>query len=304
MLSGCGNKLDAAYDVDTSLVAFKFDDTSSEKKLNSYAEDICVVKDNIKENSVDMSQATAACLFDITDKETKYSKNANEVLHPASTTKVMTALVALKYGKLDDIITATSNAEIKESGAVLCGFKNGDRASLEEVLYGLLLTSGNDAAVMIAEHIAGSESAFVDMMNDEARKIGATHTHFTNPHGLTDEAHKTTAYDLYLMFNEALKYEKFKDIILEKEHELKYTKADGTNKTLKCISTNKYFLGGIKTPEDVRVLGGKTGTTDAAKSCLIIYSQKKNKDDYISVVLHSENADSLYNNMNSLLGLE
>lgn len=303
-LFGCGRKLEAAYDINSNVSAFRFDDDSNEKKLNSYAEDICVVNENVNEKKINMTAATSACLFDITNKETKYSKNANELLHPASTTKVMTALLAFKYGNLDDIVTASANVNIKESGAVMCGFKQGDRASLEEVLYGLLLTSGNDAAVMIAEHIAGSESAFVDMMNEEARNIGATHTNFANPHGLTDESHKTTAYDLYLIFNEALKYEKFKSIISAKEHELKYTNAEGNQKTFKSVSTNKYFSGGKSSPENVKVLGGKTGTTEAAKSCLILYSQKENQDSYVSVVLHSEDADSLYENMNSLMGLE
>ena len=128
-----------------------------------------------------------------------YAKNVHERLNPASLTKVMTALCALKYGKLDDILTATENVYVTESGAVKLGVTAGDTMTMEQALYGLMLKSANDVANLVAEHIGGSVEGFVNLMNETAASIGATNTHFTNPHGLTDPEHYTTAYDMYLI---------------------------------------------------------------------------------------------------------
>ena len=137
------------------------------------------------------------------------SKAATKRMYPASTTKVMTALVALKYGNLSDEITVPEESVISEAGASLAGLNPGDKLTLDELLYGLMLPSGNDAANAIAVHIGGSVDNFVRMMNDEAKRIGAVDTNFMNAHGLSDENHYTTAYDLYLIFNEALKDSRF-----------------------------------------------------------------------------------------------
>src|SRR5699024_3631243 len=141
-----------------------------------------------------------------------FQKNALQQMNPASTTKIMTALLALKYGNLSDLVTVTDAAVITETGSSMAGILPGDKLTLEQLLYGLMMPYGNDAANAIAVHIAGSVEAFADMMNEEAWRIGATGTHFVNANGLTAEGHYTTAYDLYLMFHEALGYETFRDI--------------------------------------------------------------------------------------------
>ena len=122
------------------------------------------------------------------------------------------ALVALKYGNLADQVTVTEDAVITEAGATLAGIEPGDVLTLEQLLYGLMLPSGNDAGAAIAVHIAGSVEAFADMMNEEAARIGAVDTHFVNPHGLHDPDHYTTAYDLYLIFHEAMKDATFRKV--------------------------------------------------------------------------------------------
>ncbi|MFC2471548.1 MAG: D-alanyl-D-alanine carboxypeptidase family protein, partial [Lachnoanaerobaculum gingivalis] len=137
------------------------------------------------------------------------SKDATKQMYPASTTKVMTALLALKYGNLSDEVTVTDDSVITEAGASLAGIKPGDKLTLDQLLYGLMLPSGNDAANAIAVHIGGSVDNFVKMMNDEAKRIGAVDTNFVNPSGLSDSNHYTTAYDLYLIFNEAMKDGRF-----------------------------------------------------------------------------------------------
>ena len=137
------------------------------------------------------------------------SKVATKRMYPASTTKVMTALVALKYGNLTDEVTVTEDSVINEAGASLAGIHPGDVLTLDQLLYGLMLPSGNDAANAIAVHVGGSVENFVKMMNEEAKRIGAVDTNFVNSNGLSDENHYTTAYDLYLIFNEALKDPRF-----------------------------------------------------------------------------------------------
>lgn len=304
--SGCKRLgYDLPYDVNTSINAYRFGNGQASKTLTSFADNICVVNEDINVNNADLSLAQAGCLFNRSTNETVYAKSANLKLHPASTTKVMTAILALKYGRLDDILTASSNVEIKESGAQVCGFKPGDKATLEQVLYGLLLYSGNDAGVMIAEYVSGSEEAFANLMNEEAKRLGATNTNFVNPHGLTDDAHLTTAYDLYLIFNEALKYDKFKEIINTKSYQTSYSAAGGGSKKLDIENTNRYINGKVDTPSGVTVVGGKTGTTKAAGACLLTYSINKNSNsEYISVILNSESPESMYENTTSLLILE
>ncbi|MDO4189921.1 MAG: serine hydrolase [Lachnospiraceae bacterium] len=304
--TGCSsNSYDIPYDVNTEISAYSFGVNDSKNVLTSFTNDICVVNEDINVNNADLTLESAGCLFDRTTKETLYSKSANLSLHPASTTKVMTALLALKYGRLDDILTASENVQIKEKGAQLCGFKEGDKATLEQVLNALLIYSGNDAGVMIAEYVSGSEEAFANLMNEEAKKLGATNTHFVNPHGLTNEEHLTTAYDLYLIFNEALKYDKFKEIISQKTYQSSYSSKDGGSKKLDFENTNRFVNGKVNSPSSVSVVGGKTGTTDAAGACLILYSTNdRSGDEYISVIMNSESPESLYENMNSVLALE
>ena len=304
-LTGCNGYIyDIPYDVNSEISAYRYESDNS-ATLVPFAKDICVVNDDINAQSADLSLASAGCLFDRTTGETKYAKAANLSLHPASTTKVMTALIALKYGRLDDILTASANVAIKEKGAQLCGFKEGDKATLEQVLNGLLIYSGNDAGVMIAEYISGSQEAFAQLMNEEAKKLGATNTNFVNPHGLTDEAHLTTAYDLYLIFNEALKYDKFKEIINSKTYKSTYSSKDGGTKKLDFENTNRFINGKFNVPEGVTVIGGKTGTTEAAGACLLLYSINNNSnDEYISIIMNSDSPDSMYENTASLLKLE
>ena len=266
-----------------------------------FASGLCVVTD---ESVYDTAEITseAGALFDLSSCETLYSKNAFERLYPASITKVMTALLAIKYGDLSDTVTVTEDAVITESGATLCGIHPGDQLTLEQLLYGLMLPSGNDAGAAIAVHIAGSIEAFADMMNEEAKSLGATDTHFVNPHGLTDENHYTTAYDLYLIFQEALKLPKFREVTGSVSYTASYTDASGNPVEQTWGGTNQYMLGNRQTPGDLTVFSGKTGTTQAAGSCLIM-ATRDNSDggEYISVVLKSENRSSLYDNMTKLI---
>lgn len=267
-----------------------------------YAEDLCVTSDNIALNGFDDdSSLHAAGLFDVNAHQVLYADRIHEQLFPASTTKILTAYVALKYGNLSDIVTVSENATTFEPEAQLCGLICGDQLTLYDLLCGLLLYSGNDNAVAIAEHISGSTEAFVQTMNEEAWALGATHTHFVNPHGLHDENHYTTAYDLYLIFNKCISDQRFIDIISLTSYTATITGADGTVRNPVWESTNYYSAGLVDAPEGVKVLGGKTGTTDEAGSCVILYNQDFSDNPYISIIMGADDKAILYDDMTRLL---
>ena len=122
--------------------------------------------------------------------------------------------------------------------------------TLDQALHILLMYSANDAAMLIAENIGGSVDHFVEMMNEEAQRLGATNTSFTNPHGLSDDNHYTSAYDLYLIFNEAIKYDSFNEIIHMTSYQTAYYDKDGKAKELTVNNTNRFLRGDFQAPEN------------------------------------------------------
>jgi len=273
-----------------------------EDTLTAFSSDLCVdSRSQIAMAGVDLQNSYASGLFDLNNKEIMYAENIYEQLPPASLTKIMTALVALKYGNLQDEIVVTENCKITESGAQLYGFKPGDVITLDQALNVLLIYSANDAGLIIAEHIGGDVENFSAMMNQEAKALGATNTNFCNPHGLTQENHYTTVYDLYLIFNEVITYERFREIIQLTSYTSVYKDADGNQKTIEVRNTNQYFMGNVEAPETITILGGKTGTTNAAGNCLILYVKDSAGNPYISVILRADLRENLYSDMNRLL---
>lgn len=268
------------------------------------ATELCVSSEN--KDEIQYSGTTdvhAAGLFDLDGANVLYSNQIHERLYPASTTKIMTALLALEKGNLTDVVTVSKNATASNypSDASLCGLKEGDQLTLDTLLHGLLLSSGNDAATAIAEYISGTEEAFVDEMNARAKELMAVNTHFVNPHGLHDENHYTTAYDLYLIFNECIQNEDFLKIIETDHYTASITEADGSTRTEEWAPTNYYAKGIVDAPEGVTVVGGKTGTTGEAGYCLILLNRNKADHPYISIVMGAGSRDVLYQDMNALL---
>lgn len=303
VLSGCGNlKYGMDYKTASKVSSFNMTVTQNSGQAKPFAADLCVVSaDVMDDEAVDMAHADAAVLFDISEKEVRYSKNAHKKMYPASLTKIMTALVAIQNASPDQVLVATDAVRITESGAQLCGLKSGDTMTLAQALHILLLYSANDVANLIAENVGGSIDGFVEMMNEEATRLGATNTNFVNPHGLTDENHYTTPYDLYLIFNEAIKYESFTEIIQMTGYQTTYYDAGGRAKTVDYKTTNRFLKGDFQAPTNVNIIGGKTGTTNAAGHCLILLSRDTGGNPYISVILRAENNDYLYQQMTDLL---
>ena len=213
----------------------------------------------------------------------------------------MTAMLALQSGKLNDTVTITQDNVTLEDGSQVCGFVAGDQVTLDQLLHCLLVYSGNDAASAIAEYVGGSTENFVQMMNDYAAKLGCTGTHFSNPHGLQDENHYTTPYDIYLMLNEAFTYPEFTEITELPSYTVTYTGSDGTEKSTTLTATDHYLTGEATAPKDVTILGGKTGTTEVAGNCLAILTQNAYGKTFISIVMGADTKELLYQEMNSLL---
>lgn len=262
-----------------------------------FASDLCVVTDQATEDTL---EAGAALIFNITDQEVVYSQGAFDRLNPASTTKVMTYLIAAQYGDWSQKITVKDAMLDLDPSSSTAGLKAGEVYTMEDLLYGMLMVSGNDAAQAIALTIGGTEEGFADLMNQKAQELGATGTHFVNAHGLTDEQHYTTAYDLYLILNEAVKDSRFVDIISAPEHTAAYTGAGGSELQRTWSAGTLYANGSVDAPEGITVIGGKTGTTKAARNCMVLYSRDEAGKEYISVVLKSPGRDVLYYNLNAL----
>lgn len=295
-VTACGS---SSYDI--PYTADGFYSSVSSVMADTFAADLCVVGSDITDSQVSMSSNSCAGLFDLNNKETLYALNVNEQVDPASLTKIMTALVALKYGSLDQILTASDEVNITESGAQLIGLKKGDTMTLDQALHILLIYSANDAGILIAENIAGSVDEFVTLMNEEAKEIGATKCHFTNPHGLTADNHYVTAYDMYLIFNAAMQYSVFQEIINMASYSTVYTHSDGSSAEVDIKSTNGYLRGDRTVPTNITVIGGKTGTTNAAGHCLILLAKDSSGNPYIAVIMRAEDSDTLYTEMTELL---
>ena len=270
-------------------------------RADGFAKNLCVVVSDVPMDGVSLGENQKGLLLDLDDRKVLYSKQALQKVYPASITKIMTAMLALKYGNMDDVVTITQENLNLEEGSQVCGFWAGDQVTMDQLLHCLLVYSANDAASAIAEHIGGSTDKFVEMMNSFAAELGCTGTHFTNPHGLQDENHYTTPYDIYLMLKEALNYPEFTDITQMASYTVSYKHSDGSDASATLPATDHYLTGEAATPKDVTILGGKTGTTDKAGNCLALLSQNAYGKPFISIVMGASSKDVLYQEMTSLL---
>lgn len=303
VLTGCGSvKPDMKYDPDYSVSSFKMVNLNYAEVADTFASSLCTTSSNYSENTdVDMSMALAAGLYNITTKETIFEKNSNTSLSCASLTKIMTALTAIKYGQLDMELTVSNAINLLDPDSSTCGLKVGDKLTLDQALHALLIGSANDAAVVIAEGVGGTEEAFIEMMNEEAQRIGATNSHFMNPHGLTEGDHYTSVYDLYIILNEAIKSEKFVEIISMSNYSTQYTDKKDKAVQMNINTTNWYLSNKTTAPDRITVIGGKTGTTISAGQCLAIYAKDIYGNAYIGVILGSSERKVVYDEMSDML---
>ena len=247
-------------------------------------------------------KAEAYCVINRKDGSIVYSKNMDDRYYPASITKIMTALVAMEHADMDEVVTITASDVALSADSQVCGLAEGDQIQMSELFHALLVYSANDAAMAIARTVGdGSVDTFVQMMNETAQSLGMTGTHFVNPHGLHNDDHYTTVYDIYLMLNEAMKHQEFTDITQLSNYTITYTSADGTQRQKWLDATDQYLTGESSAPKGVTILGGKTGTTDKAGACLALMVQNNYGEPYVSIVLDASNKPELYERMNQLL---
>jgi len=232
--------------------------------------------------------AEACVLMEASTGRVLYEKNGNQVMYPASTTKIMTAILTLEHCKLTDVATVSYEAihsvPYSYSHASL---QLGEELTIDQLLHVLLIPSANDAANVLAEHIGGSVDSFASMMNAKATEIGCKNTHFVNPNGVHNEQHVSTAYDMALIGRYAMQNETFRSIVSSTSYTLpttnKYDKRDRVFNT-----TNELLKEDYRDRVDnyyyPYAIGIKTGYTDAAKSCIVAGAQKDGLE-YIVTIL-------------------
>lgn len=232
----------------------------------------------LTDNDITISlYSSNAILVDLTSNEVIYERNSHQRTYPASLTKMMTVLVAIENKTADMMTVDVDFNALYEEGAAIAGFQNGETVTFEDLLYGIMLPSGADAALTVAKNIAGSEAGFVELMNQKAKALGMTGTHFTNVTGLHDDNHYSTAYDMAMLVKAALYNDDFRAIYSAKS----YMASNG------LVFTSRMF-DRLSSPTfgTVEILGGKTGYTHEAMLCLASYATD-GKHEYALVTTHA-----------------
>ena len=230
--------------------------------------------------------ADAAILIDSSSEKVLYSKNENQKMYPASTTKILTAILTIENCNLNDVVTVPYEAISSiTSGYSVAALQTGEQLTVEQLLQVMLVHSANDAANVLAFHVSGSIENFAELMNNKVSELGLTNTHFTNPSGMHDENHYTTAHDLAIIMKYCMKNDTFRSL-----SSLKYCTIPATNKyDVRVFNTTNELL--IYDNRDVSsnyyykyAIAGKTGYTTQAKNCLVSVAKKENLE-LICVVL-------------------
>ena len=277
-------------------------------ELGGYQSEYAVIKDS-EEIQADIfkDDCYAALLIDNETNTPLVSHNSLRRIYPASTTKLMTALVvcdALYDGKisLDDNVTLSHDIYIDEEGALVSQLNAGCTISVRSLMYGLLMRSYNDFAIILAEYVGGDVSTFCSMMNEKAAEIGATGSHFVNPHGLHDDNHYVTAYDMYIILKEAEKYDIIREIDSYSSFTYTYTDSQGIEMKDDISPTNQFLAGETKLPSNITIESWKTGTTRAAGDVLGMNVLIDGKS-YTLFVADGVSKDDLYDKIGTMFNM-
>lgn len=239
----------------------------------------------------------ACILMETSTGKILYEKDAYKIRYPASTTKIMTAILALEHCKLTDVATVSHNAIYSVPPSyVHASLQEGEELTVEQLLNVLLIPSANDAANVLAEHISGSVERFADLMNEKAKEIGCLNTHFVNPNGVHSDEHVTTAYDLALMGKYAMQNSTFREIVQKTKYTLpttnKYNKTDRT-----FVNTNSLIQKSDSKAKDnyyySNCIGGKTGYTTNAGNCIVTEAEKDGMSVVVVVLGGVQTSDGL-----------
>lgn len=248
-----------------------------------------------------------ALLINETDHQVLAAKNVHERMYPASMTKYMTAMVVCDKIESGDInlnstVTLTRDYDLTYDGVAPADIFYGDEISVKDLLYGLMIESNNYYALILADYVAGSEEAFCVLMNQKAKSIGASNTHYMNPHGLDNPEHYSTAYDIYLITKEAYKYDLIRTIDEFESYSYSYISSEGYLINREITPSNYFLNGNVELPANFDINVWKTGTTDGAGNCLSMYVTRDGKD-YIVIASSGDSKAVLYDSMVELLCL-
>ena len=268
--------------VDSTLPGDDYQDISGDASVTNGCHSINA-KMSLWGNNKMLEAAGAAMLYEVNSETVMYAWNPDLTMFPASLVKIMTALIAVEKGNLESIATVTVNAlAALPPGSDTLKLQVGEQFTLDQLLYAMMTGSANDAAVVIAEHIAGSQMGFVTLMNQKAKALGCTGTVFVNAHGMHEDFQITTARDMVKIVMEAIQNEDFVKYFSALDYTLPATRF---SEARKLTSTNFLMSKGV-TEEyfDARVTGGRTGVTDGRERCLIATAESGGLK-YIAVVL-------------------
>lgn len=226
-------------------------------------------------NTLPLVGAKAAIILDEGTGRVLWGRNVNLALPPASTTKVLTALLVIENCSLDEVVTATPSVEKVEGASIV--LQPGEKMTVRDLLHAILLKSANDACVAAAHHVSGSVSDFARLMNKRASELGCTNSNFTNPHGLTEPDHETSAKDLATISREAMKHPIFQEIVRKRKYELDRS----VSQKVRLIASKNVYLDSDPTADGI-----KTGWTVAAGHCYV-GSATRNGQRVITVLLNS-----------------
>ncbi|MGB8451094.1 MAG: D-alanyl-D-alanine carboxypeptidase family protein [Anaerocolumna sp.] len=238
----------------------------------------------------------AAIVMDASTGAILYSKNIHKTYYPASITKILTALLTIENSSLGETVTFSKNAVYDvDLDSSRIGIDVGEKLTVEQCLYGIMLESANEVSYAVAEHVAGSVDAFADLMNEKAKELGCTDSHFANPHGLPDENHYTSAYDMALISRAAINNDLFRKITGTRTYAIPPTNLQKDTRYL--ANHHKFIKGDI--PFD-GAIGGKTGYTSKALYTLVTFA-KRDGLTLISVIMHCDSIEHEYSDTASLL---
>ena len=243
--------------------------------------------------------AKAALIVETNSGKIIYEKDIYEQNYPASVTKILTAILTIENCELDDVATVSQTAISHiPTGYVIAPLYIGEQITIKDLLYALMLKSANDAAYVLAEHVGGSVEGFSEMMNKKAEELECKNTHFVNPNGIHNQNHYTTAYDMYLISNYAMKNETFKEIVSTYEYTLSPTNKHPLKDRIMKNTNN--FVNPKNAYYNKIVNGIKTGTTKQAGNCLITDSSD-NGLEFITVILGAQTANSKFSETKKMI---
>lgn len=301
LLSGCGKK----YDINKPLSISSTVNLPIVRPSGLANENVVIPYDAYVYDGSEF-EYEAGLLINQTTNSVVCAVNPHKRIYPASMTKTLTAIIvmeAIESGEiaLNDTVLVKSPIEFDEDDVLKLGLQPGDYITVNELLHGLLIASFNDCAVVLARYVANTVGNFVDLMNKKAVELGATNSHFMNPHGLHSSKHYTTPYDLYLIFKEFLSKETLVEIDSNSSYILTLYRNDKKIE-MEISATNAFLSNSFDLPSNYHITGWKTGTTEKAGNCIILeFVNDETEEKYICLVSNATNHETLYQNVQDML---